>query len=110
VNFEIESKKQNLLQKRWEVMFMVEHKGTPTPKRDELRQKVAEALNAKKECVIIDHTNTDTGIGISKGYAKVYESVDAVKKNEKHHLLVRHGLAEKKVKAKKAPAKKSGKK
>jgi small subunit ribosomal protein S24e len=109
VNFEIESKKQNLLQKRWEVMFMVEHKGAPTPKRDELRQKVAEALNAKKECVIIDNTHTDTGRGVSEGYAKVYENVEAVKKTEKYHQLVRHGLAEKKVKVKKAPAKKAGK-
>lgn len=110
MNFEIESKKQNLLQKRWEVMFNVEHKGAPTPKRDELRQKVAEALNAKKEVVIIDHTNTDTGRGISYGYAKFYENIEAVKKTEKHYLLVRHGLAEKKVKAKKTAAKKGGKK
>ncbi|OPY31820.1 MAG: 30S ribosomal protein S24e [Methanomassiliicoccales archaeon PtaU1.Bin124] len=109
MNFEIESKKQNLLQKRWEVIFKIEHKGAPTPKRDEMRQKVAEALNAKKEAVVIDHTNTDTGIGISTGYAKVYENVEAVKKSEKHYLLVRHGLAEKKVKVKKA-AKAAGKK
>lgn len=105
MNFEIESKKQNTLQKRWEVMFRVEHKGAATPKRDELRQKVAEAMNAKKEVVIIDNTSTNTGIGISTGYAKVYESIEAAKKSEKNYMLVRHGLAEKKAKVKAAKGK-----
>jgi small subunit ribosomal protein S24e len=102
LKFEIESKKQNVLQQRWEVMFNVEHIGAPTPKRDELRQKVAEAMNTKKELVIIDNTVTETGTGLSSGYAKVYESIEAIKKAEKHYMLVRHGFAEKKVKVKTA--------
>lgn len=102
MKFEIESKKQNVLHKRWEVLFNVDHVGAPTPKRDELRQKVAEAMNTKKECVIIDNTATETGTGLSSGYAKVYESLDILKKAEKHYMLVRHGLAEKKVKTKTA--------
>lgn len=110
MNFEIESKRQNLLQQRWEVMFKVEHNAAPTPKRDELRQKVAEAMNAKKECVIIDHNNSVTGIGISHGYAKVYETVDAAKKAEKNYMLVRHGLAEKKKKVVAPKAAKAAKK
>ncbi|HSV42395.1 MAG TPA: hypothetical protein VLH13_03175 [Methanomassiliicoccales archaeon] len=110
MNFEIESKKQNVLHKRWEIMFMIEHSGASTPKRDEMRQKVAEAMNAKKEVVIIDNTRTETGLGVSHGYAKVYDSLDAAKKAEKNYMLVRHGLAEKKVKAKAPPAKKGGKK
>ncbi|QLH74118.1 MAG: 30S ribosomal protein S24e [Methanomassiliicoccales archaeon] len=98
MKFEIESKKQNLLQKRWEVRFKVEHVGAATPKRDELRQKVAEAMNSKKELVIIDNTSTETGSGISHGYAKVYETIEGVKRSEKNYMLVRHGLAEKKAK------------
>jgi len=109
LNFEIESKKQNMLQKRWEVIFNIEHVGAPTPKRDEIRQKVAEAMNAKKELVIVDNTCTETGAGYSYGYAKVYGTQEDLKNFEKYYQLVRHGLAEKKVKvktAKKAPSKK----
>lgn len=110
MNFEIENKRQNLLQKRWEVEFKVEHSGQPTPTRDELRQKVAEAMKAKKECVIIDNTTTATGLGVSRGYAKVYDSIDAAKAVERNYMLVRHGLAEKKKKVAAAKAEKKKKK
>jgi len=98
LNLRIDNKKQNLLQHRWELNFTAEHGGLATPKRDELRQKVAEAMGAKKEQVIIDRNVTETGMGVSHGYAKVYESVDAVKRTERNYMQVRHGLAEKKKK------------
>jgi small subunit ribosomal protein S24e len=98
LNLRIENKKQNLLQHRWELNFTVEHNGQATPKRDEMRQKVAEVMGAKKEQVVIDRTVTETGTGVSHGYAKVYDSVDSAKKTERNYMQVRHGLAEKKKK------------
>ncbi len=110
MNLRIDNKKQNALQHRWELTFTAEHNGVATPKRDELRQKVAEAMGAKKELVIIDRTNTETGTGVSHGYAKVYESVEAAKKTERNYMQVRHGLAEKKKRVAAAPAAKAAKK
>jgi small subunit ribosomal protein S24e len=106
---EIDSKKQNVLHKRTEVQFTAEHSGEPTPKRSELRSGIADKMGAQKECVVIDHTNSEFGMGKSHGYAKVYESAELAKSSEKNHILARQGLAEKKakkvklVKAKAAP-------
>jgi small subunit ribosomal protein S24e len=105
LKLEIDSKKENALQERSEIQFTVEHAGEPTPKRDEMRAKLAEKVGVPKERVIIDHTETEYGMGLSKGYAKVYASIDAAKKAEKNYMLVRHGLAQKKVKVKVAPTK-----
>jgi small subunit ribosomal protein S24e len=103
LKLEIEKKRENALQERSEIWFTVEHAGEPTPKRDEMRSALAVKTNVPKERVIIDHTETEYGLGLSKGYAKVYTSIDAAKKAEKNYMLVRHGLAQKKVKVKVAP-------
>ncbi len=99
---QIESKKENALLDRAEVRFTAEHAGEPTPNRDAIRTAIAGAVGAPKERVIIDNVETEYGKGLSRGYAKVYESDEALKKTERRHLLVRHGLAEKKAKAKAA--------
>ena len=65
------------------------------------------ALN--KDRVVIDHTNTEFGMGKSHGYAKVYETPELAKSSEKNYILARQGMAEKRpkkvkmVKAKAAP-------
>lgn len=99
---QIESKKENALLQRTEVRFSAEHNAEPTPTRDAVRTAIASALGASKERVIIDNMETEYGKGLSIGYAKVYESDESLKKTESRHMLVRHGLAEKKTKAKAA--------
>ena len=99
----IESKKENTLQDRTEVVFTAEHVGEQTPGREAVQASIASAMSVPKERIIIDHMDTEYGIGITKGYAKVYSSPDAVKKSERYHQLVRNKLAEKKVKQKAAP-------
>ena len=71
---EIDSKKENVLHKRTEVIFTAEHGGEPTPKRSDLRAGIADKLGVNKDRVVIDHTNSEFGIGRSHGYAKVYET------------------------------------
>lgn len=106
---EIDSKKDNVLHKRTEVQFTAEHNGEATPKRSDLRSSIADRLGVNKDRVVIDHTNTEFGMGKSHGYAKVYETAELAKSSEKNHILARQGLAEKKakkvkqVKAKAAP-------
>jgi small subunit ribosomal protein S24e len=105
LKLEIESRRENALQDRTEIWFTIEHSGEPTPKRDEMRAKLAEKTSVPKERVIVDHTETEYGTGFSRGYAKVYNSIEAAKKAEKNYMLVRHGLAQKKAKVKVAPVK-----
>ena len=106
---EIDSKKENVLHKRTEVEFTAEHNGEPTPKRSDLRASIADKMGVAKDRVIVDHTNTEFGMGKSHGYAKVYETAELAKSSEKNYILARQGLAEKKakkvklVKAKAAP-------
>ncbi len=99
----IESKKENPLQERTEVVFTAEHTGEQTPGREAVQASIASAMSVPKERVIVDHMDTEYGIGITKGYAKVYASPEAIKKSERYHQLVRNKMAEKKVKAKAAP-------
>jgi small subunit ribosomal protein S24e len=42
------------------------------------------------------------GVGLTDGYAKVYNEVESAKKFEKNYLLVRNGMADKKPKRVKA--------
>ena len=106
---EIDSKKDNILHKRIEVQFTAEHNGEATPKRNDLRAGIADKLGVAKDRVILDHTNTEFGMGVSHGYAKVYETPELAKSSEKNYILARQGLAVKKpkkvklVKAKAAP-------
>jgi len=97
---QIESKKENALLQRTEISFSAEHGAEPTPTRDAVRTAIAGAVGAPKEMVVVDSMETEYGKGVSVGYAKVYESDEALKKTESRHMLVRHGLAEKKAKSK----------
>lgn len=99
---QIESKRDNPLLERTEVQFSAEHAGEPTPTRDAVRTAIASVLGAPKERVIIDNMETEYGKGVSVGYAKAYASNEALQKTERRYILVRHGLAEKKTKAKAA--------
>ena len=101
MKIEIESKNPNALLDRTEVSFRADHRGEGSPKRAEVRAKLAEALAVNKDKVVIDHMETEFGMGVSAGYAKVYGSAESAKKYEKNHLLARNGLAEPKKPVKK---------
>lgn len=101
MKIEIESKRPNVLMDRTEVCFKADHRGEGSPKRADVKAKLAEALAVSKEKVIIDHMETEFGMGVSTGYAKVYGSQESAKKFEKDYLQVRNGLAEPKKAAKK---------
>ncbi|HNU35098.1 MAG TPA: 30S ribosomal protein S24e [Methanomassiliicoccales archaeon] len=101
MKIEIESKKPNALMDRTEVTFKADHRGEGSPKRADVKAKLAEALAVSKDKVVIDHMETEFGMGVSAGYAKVYGSEESAKKFEKNYLQARNGLAEKKAVKKK---------
>lgn len=106
MEIDIDSKKENPLLDRTEVHFTVRHEGENTPNREIVRNELAEKLNVKKDNVVVDRINSGFGAQESKGYAKVYKSVEKSKNWEREHILIRNKLLEKKTKDKKSAAEK----
>lgn len=106
MEMEITEKKQNPLLARVEVRFAVHHQGEKTPTRDSIREKLAGSLNAKKGNVVVDSMASAFGRSSTRGYARIYDTPEALAKNEPHYLLKRNKLEElkpKKVKKEAAP-------
>ena len=98
---EITSKKNKPLLERTEVEFQVTHSDAASPTRESVKAVIAEKMKAPKDAVVIDRMRAEFGMNVTKGYAKVYKDAAACKKWERHHILVRNKLAEKKAKVKK---------
>lgn len=96
---EVAKRFENALLGRIELEVKLTHDAKGTPKREEVQRKVAEMESAKPELVIIHHMAPEFGKGATRGSVRVYKDADNLKRLEAHHILVRHKLAEKKVKA-----------
>jgi len=92
MKIEITEKKANPLQERTEVKFKVDHTGEPTPTRKAVVDELSKMLKASKDTVILNNLDTTYGRGISKGYAKVYNSKKAAIEIEREYLLKRNGM------------------
>lgn len=92
MELQIVEKKDNPLLNRTEVRFKVDHGRAATPKREDVRDKLAGMLSAKKDLVVVDMMASTFGRGETRGYARVYENVDAMGKIERRYLLKRNGL------------------
>jgi len=96
----ITDEQQNILLKRREILFEVEHSQTKgTPSRLEIRNKLAEKLKTKPELVYIKRVETRTGTMKAKGEANAYESVEQAKLVEPEYIVTRNMPSEKKEKA-----------
>lgn len=86
----------NPLLKRTEVMFEVEHgeKGG-TPRRSDVRQRLAKVLKKEPELVYVKRMETRTGTMTALGKANVYDSVEQARIVEPEHILVRNTPKEK---------------
>ena len=63
MSFEIKiiSEKENPLLERKELEFIVIHPGQGTPKRTDIRKKLAAILSKDIDCVYIEHLYSETG-------------------------------------------------
>lgn len=108
MNIEIVDRKENALLERVEVRFRVLHENAATPKRDEVREKLAGLLSTKKNNVVVDSMASSFGKQVTSGYARVYPSTEKMGKLEEASLLKRNGLSEfapkKKERTQAAPA------
>jgi small subunit ribosomal protein S24e len=113
MEIEIVSKKENVLLPRTEVRFKASHANEATPKRESVREKLAGALNVKKDTIVVDSMDSDFGRALTAGYARIYKTADEAKKHERWYLLKRNnfegiGEKKKKVEAPKAAKPKKG--
>ena len=99
MEIKITEEQQNILLKRKEIMFEVEHSQTKgTPSRLEIRNKLAEILKTKPELVYIKRVETKTGTMKAKGEANAYETIEQAKLIEPKYIITRNMPAEKKEK------------
>ena len=99
MKMEITQKKENPLLKRTEVYFTISHDGETTPGRNAVAEEVAKQMKSQRTCVVVDHVESIYGRGMSKGYAKVYESKEAALEFDRKHLLKRNGIEAPKAEA-----------
>lgn len=96
----ITEQKQNILLKRKEILFEVEHSQTKgTPSRIEIRNKLADILKTKLELVFVKRVETKTGTMKAQGEANAYETMEQAKLVEPEYIITRNIPAEKKEKA-----------
>lgn len=103
MEIEIVSRKENMVIGRTEVVFKAVHLNEKTPKRSEIKEKLAELLGVSKGNVVIDNMKPEFGRPESSGYAKVYKNIEDGKGLERDYILMRNNLLEKKAKEKKKP-------
>ena len=102
MKMESTQKRENPLFKRTEVRFTIEHDGESTPGRNAVAEEVAKQMKSSRKCVVVDNIESVYGRGMSKGYAKVYESTEAALEYDREFLLKRNGIEAPKYEAPKA--------
>jgi small subunit ribosomal protein S24e len=92
------SEKQNLMLKRKEVNFQVEHGETgSTPTRKEIRKGVAIATKTNESLVFVKKFETKTGTLTAFGTANIYDTVEQAKLIEPEYIISRN-IPEDKIK------------
>ena len=82
MKIKIEEKHENSLLKRQDITFLVDHSGTATPSRIDLRAKLAAMLNSKEDQLYIIKLSGLYGQSTSQGYAHLYPTKEAALKQE----------------------------
>ncbi|MEM2934234.1 MAG: 30S ribosomal protein S24e [Halobacteria archaeon] len=99
MNIKIIEEKTNQLIKRREILFKIEHQG-PTPKREEVKAKLAALLNSKPELIVIRYMRSEFGKRETTGRANIYETEERLKQIEPVHLIQRGKKEKEEVKPK----------
>ena len=95
MKIEILEEKENKPLSRKEISFRVEHMGTTTPSRADVKSKIVAQFDADASAVVITNLDTQFGIGITKGSARIYSDPEQMKRTEHEFLIKRHEQKEK---------------
>ena len=106
MNISIEKRQENAVLSREEIDFKIEFDAA-IPSREQAKSALSSAISLPKEKIVIVSLSNKYGSKTATGKARVYSSEQMAAK-DKNHLLVRDGMAQKKVK--KAKAKPAAKK
>ncbi len=89
-NLKIIEEKENKLIERREIKFIVEHLGNPTPSRLDIRGKLSAILDVDPETLYVIKTETEYGIGRTKGLAHIYATKERAMAIESKYIIERH--------------------
>lgn len=89
MKIEIIKKTENPLLKRTEVEFEVDHAGSPTPKRLDVRAQLATLLDTSQDLLVIEKLASAYGKQTARGIARVYTTREQLEAIEPKHLLKR---------------------
>jgi len=95
LELEIVENVENKLLQRKEIKFKVKHEGMPTPRRLEVKEKLAEVLGVVPNLIVIEKIASLHGKAESSGIARVYTSEEQLKFLEPEYLLLRDKPEEK---------------
>lgn len=104
MDIKITEERANPLLQRKEYGFTVVFPGTGSPKREEVRAMLAEALKIPKDRLVVEWMHPSYGAPSSRGVAHAYDSKEALAKTVRSHIQIRNGLKAKEAKGPKAPA------
>ncbi len=92
MNLTIINQIENPLLERTELIFNVTHPGEKPPRKDVVKESLANELNVKKDLVVIHRMNSVFGSQEIKGEAKIYKKAERLLDVERKHILKRNGL------------------
>ena len=84
------NREKNPLLNREEIIVDIEHKGEPTPKRDDLKKKIGAMIGKDEKLIIVEKIISEFGKQRSKAFIHVYENEEDMKKLELKHILKRN--------------------
>jgi small subunit ribosomal protein S24e len=102
MNLSITNQIDNPLLERTELTFNVTHPGEKPPRKDVVRESIANQLNAKKSLVIIHRMKSIFGSQELEGEAKVYKKAERLMEIERKHIQKRNNIQAKKEEKKEA--------
>ncbi|KAJ1923263.1 ribosomal 40S subunit protein S24B [Tieghemiomyces parasiticus] len=82
----------NRLLQRKQMVVEVLHPGTANIPKVDIRERLAKAYKADKECIIVFGLRTQFGGGRSTGFALIYDNLKAAHEFEPKYRLVRQGM------------------
>jgi small subunit ribosomal protein S24e len=94
MKIKIEEKHENPLLKRQDITFLVEHTGTATPPRVDVRDKLAAQMNCQTDQLYVIKLQGLYGQSTTRGLAHLYASKEEAMTQEQTHIIKRHSPEE----------------
>ncbi len=85
-------KRENPLLDRIEVLALAEHPNQATPRREEVRKRIAALLGVSEDLVVVKKIVSVFGWPRSRIYVNVYKNKEAMFRLEPKHILKRNGI------------------